>query len=67
MNQDEHVKRHLKLHTALDELAADYLVNNKGKLLSTTSIIDLMKWSCEQTKNPSDKESHGLILRLVGT
>lgn len=53
MNRDEHIKRHEELHKAVDELAADYMYHNRRKLLSETTVLDLLKWSNEQTKNPT--------------
>ena len=52
MNKEEHIKRHFELHASLDELAADFIQNNHGKLLPETSILTLMRWSHEQTINP---------------
>jgi hypothetical protein len=53
MTKEEHKKRHKDLHTNLDELIADYIQHTK-KLLSETSLIDFMKWSYEQTSNPTE-------------
>lgn len=50
---DEHIKRHQVLHEALDELAADYMTHNRGKILSQTTVLELMQWSNGQTKNPT--------------
>jgi len=50
MNEQEHRAKHQKLHEALDELAADYM-SQTGKLLSETTVMELMQWSHEQTKN----------------
>jgi hypothetical protein len=58
MNRNLHIERHKELHACLDELAADYLVHNKGKLLSGTSILDLMQWSNDQTTNPTNNEGN---------
>lgn len=59
---DAHKQRHFKLHHYLDELCADYLVQHPGKLPSTTTMIELMQWSCEQMKNPTGgKGVHGLL------
>jgi hypothetical protein len=47
-----HKECHQRLHEMLDELVADYISNNHGKLLSTTTILELIGWSFEQTINP---------------
>jgi len=53
MDKKIHIKRHKGLHEALDELIADWIIHNKNKDLSKTTIIELMEWSAKQTKNPS--------------
>ena len=54
-----HQKRHTELHKALDELMADWIDHNmthgSNKGLSNTSIMELMPWSYEQTKKPTEK------------
>jgi hypothetical protein len=55
MNQEEHKKRHEELHKALDELVAD-MIGQTTMLPSTTSVMDLMKWSNEQQKNPTNEK-----------
>ena len=55
MNKEKHKVRHQLLHKELDELVADFIIHNKDKLPSTTTIIELMEWSYEQTKNPISK------------
>ena len=40
---------------SLDELIADWLSENPGKLPSKAYVRELMRWSVEQTKNPSDR------------
>lgn len=52
MTHDEHRARHEELHRALDELVADWAAHNRGVLPSTTSIMDLIIWSYEQTQDP---------------
>jgi hypothetical protein len=54
MTPEEHRKRHIKLHKALDELLADYLRHCAGTLPSTTTVAELMKWSHRQTVNPTE-------------
>jgi hypothetical protein len=55
MNNDEHRKRHAELHEALDELFADYMLHNKGTRPSTSTVIELMRWSSTQCNNPKGK------------
>lgn len=52
MNHEEHQQRHVRLHQALDELVADYLAQTRG-MPSTTTLMDLLRWSLEQTQNPT--------------
>lgn len=52
MTHEEHRQRHIELHEALDELIADFLAQT-SYLPSDTSLMELMKWSCEQTINPT--------------
>ena len=54
MNIEEHKKRHIELHKSLDELSADF-IRHTGKRPSQTTIIELMKWSYEQTQKPTEK------------
>jgi len=51
---DEHQARHRILHEMVDELVADYLLQHREALPSETTLLDLMKWSYEQTQNPTD-------------
>jgi hypothetical protein len=50
-----HKNRHAELHNALDELAADFLDHTR-KLLSKTTVLELLAWSCEQMKKPTEKK-----------
>jgi len=52
MTEKEHKIRHLELHRAPDELAADFM-HHTQKLPSETTVVELMKWSYEQTQNPT--------------
>ena len=52
---EEHQIRHEALHQAFDELIADYLAHNPDKLPSTTTCVELMVWSHQQTLNPTDQ------------
>lgn len=51
-----HRHRHQELHKMLDELAADFLSHsiNNGKLLSNTTVMELVEWSYQQTINPTE-------------
>ena len=52
-----HIQRHKELHAMLDELSADYIRHNltyeNKKTLKDVTLMDLMTWSHEQTKNPT--------------
>lgn len=52
---EEHKQRHLELHKMLDELGADF-IRHTDKLPSKSTIMELMTWSFEQTKNPTELE-----------
>lgn len=48
-----HRLRHVELHEALDELAADWVAHQpRGKLFSNSTIMELMEWSHRQTIKP---------------
>lgn len=53
MDKKEHIDRHIILHKNLDELLADFIGITK-KLPSQTTIIELINWSYQQTKNPTE-------------
>jgi len=53
--KESHRRRHWKLHEALDELLADFITHTKA-LPSKTPIIELVKWSFNQTLKPSETE-----------
>lgn len=56
ISEQEHRKAHVELHRKLDELVADYLLHNPGKLPSTTTLMELMQWSHGQTTHPTPLE-----------
>jgi hypothetical protein len=57
MTLEEHKQRHVELHKAVDELFADYMTHHPNEYHFTSlQIIDLIKWSYEQTLNPTEKE-----------
>lgn len=53
--KEQHKQKHIELHKCLDELVADFIVH-KNLIPSSTSIMELIGWSYEQTKNPTDIE-----------
>jgi hypothetical protein len=60
MTPQEHKRRHIKLHNALDELFADYIRHHPDQTMFTKMpLIDLINWSSEQTKNPTPDPGHG--------
>lgn len=50
----EHKARHVELHKSLDELLADFIRHNPGKYPSETTILEFLRWSNEQTTNPTE-------------
>ena len=52
ISEEEHKAIHVELHKYLDELIADFL-RQTGKPLSEITLLDLVEWSYEQTKNPT--------------
>ena len=50
--KEKHIKVHEELHKALDELVAD-MIRHTEMLPSTTTVMELMQWSNEQTKEPT--------------
>jgi hypothetical protein len=56
MNYEEHKNRHEVLFNHLDELVADYLLDNNQVRIGEKTIFDLMIWAKEQSKNPSKKD-----------
>ena len=53
-NIREHRQRHIQLHRALDELAADY-ISQTERLPSKATILDLMRWSSKQAEGPDHR------------
>ena len=53
MTKEDHKQRHIELHNRLDELLADY-IGHTGNLLSKTTLLEIMDWSFQQTKNPTE-------------
>ncbi len=52
--KQKHINRHKLLHKRLDELVGD-MITHTNMFPSKTTVYELMKWSNEQTKNPSEK------------
>lgn len=52
--RESHKKTHEILHQMFDELVADF-IEHTGRLPSETTVMELIQWSHEQTKNPSEK------------
>lgn len=55
MTREEHIERHEKLHKALDELVADWILKTDQRP-SERSILELLQWSFQQTKDPGESE-----------
>ena len=53
MTREKHKQRHVELHRALDELLADFL-RHTTRLPSSTTVLELMRWSHSQTLNPTE-------------
>jgi len=56
MTREQHRQRHLLLHRYLDELLADFLMQNQGAFPSKTPLLTLMKWSADQCTFPTDAQ-----------
>lgn len=57
MNREDHIKRHKELHGSFDELLADWIGSQPRGLtkpLGNTSIMELVKWSIKQIKDPDE-------------
>lgn len=53
----DHKKRHVVLHKCLDELLGDY-ISHIGITPSDINFMEFLKWSSEQTQNPTEKEGN---------
>jgi len=49
-----HKRRHEELHACLDELVTDYIRQHPGAYISSTTCMELLQWSFEQTENPTE-------------
>ena len=54
MEKKAHAETHKRLHDNLDELVADWIMNTE-KRPSTTTVLELMKWSANQIPEPDHK------------
>jgi hypothetical protein len=54
MDKEKHVRRHKLLHRHYDELLADFILHNEGKLPSKVSLVELLEWSAGQITDPSE-------------
>jgi hypothetical protein len=61
MTQDEHRARHELLHQMFDELLADYLTCNRGKVPSMTTVMELVTWSHQQTIEPQTEPTGNIM------
>ena len=52
----KHKQYHVESHEILDGLSADYLQHTAGRLLSRTTVIELLEWSYQQTIKPATFE-----------
>lgn len=58
MTKEEHRQRHEFLHKAFDELLADFLMHNREARPSSSTLIELMNWSHQQTLDPTPLDGH---------
>lgn len=54
MTHEEHRERHQLLHRELDELFADWITHDTTASIHR-EVIDFIRWSNEQTKEPTEK------------
>lgn len=54
MKREEHIAKHQMLHKHFDELLSDFIMQNPGKRLSNTTLMDILNWSKQQTINPTE-------------
>ena len=54
MTPEEHRQEHIRLHKAFDELTADFLTHTE-KLPSKTTVMELIKWSFQETIKPTER------------
>jgi hypothetical protein len=54
MTKEKHIRVHKELHQKFDQLLADFIMHT-GKTPSETTLMEFMKWSYEQTINPTEE------------
>lgn len=54
MTRKEHKQKHKELHLNLGLIVADFLLHNKKKNLTDTTILELIQWSYHQQTNPTE-------------
>jgi hypothetical protein len=68
LTHEEHRLKHVQLHDNLDELIADWVAQTPA-MPSSSTVIELMLWSKQQTRNPtpnpflSREEAHAEVKR----
>ncbi|MCB0176184.1 MAG: hypothetical protein KDJ97_37140 [Anaerolineae bacterium] len=50
---EQHRRRHVALYQALNELSGDYLTHHPNTNPHTTTVIDLLAWAAQQTRQPT--------------
>jgi hypothetical protein len=55
MTKEQHIARHVELHSKLDELVADYILHTE-KTLSETTVMQLLEWSATQLTDPTEED-----------
>ncbi len=57
LTPEEHKAKHVELHTALDQLFADYITHHPEESNFTDMpLIKLLRWSAQQAENPTEDE-----------
>lgn len=56
MTKKQHKERHELLHKELDELLADFILHNPGKMVTRITMMEFMEWSFRQTVNPTGEK-----------
>jgi hypothetical protein len=55
MTDQEHIERHIELHSNLDELIADWISQEEVRSFLDRPIKELLEWSYTQTIKPTNK------------
>ena len=55
IDKEKHIKRHKMLHEHFDELVVDFIIHTKN-MPSNTTVTELIRWSYNQTINPTTCE-----------